>query len=196
MTETLIVKYSFVLYSFKFLTSLPKFRDIKNNIIQHYWWMRFPRKLWMYSMILEVKLAYVIVFVYACLFTIWRQNTFLTNESSAAQTSYQYSIWLCTANDPLCTANDHIMVILHNGCELQSWEMRHSPKHFDEIASLFSASCPFGKLSVRQNVRSAKCPGTCLGYPKGVFGSIYDYMTMTIWLMTNDYMIITVWLWL
>ena len=50
------------------------------------------------------------------------------------------------------------MVILHNGWELQSWEMRHSPKHFDEIASLFSASCPFGKLSVRQNVRSAKCP--------------------------------------
>ena len=36
--------------------------------------------------------------------------------------------------------------------------MRHSPKHFDEIASLFSASCPFGKLSVRHNVRSAKCP--------------------------------------
>ena len=36
--------------------------------------------------------------------------------------------------------------------------MGHSPKHFDEIASLFSASCPFGKLSVRENVRSAKCP--------------------------------------
>jgi hypothetical protein len=35
MTETLIVKYSSVLYSFKFLTSLPKFRDIKNNISQH-----------------------------------------------------------------------------------------------------------------------------------------------------------------
>ena len=31
MTETLIVKYSFILYSFKFLTSLPKIRDIKNN---------------------------------------------------------------------------------------------------------------------------------------------------------------------
>ena len=53
--------------------------------------------------------------------------------------------------------------------------MSHSPKHFDEIPSLFSASCPFGKMSVRQNVRrqnvrsakclsakclSAKCPGT------------------------------------
>jgi hypothetical protein len=35
--------------------------------------------------------------------------------------------------------------------------MGHSPKHFDEITSLFSASSPFGKLSVRQNVRSAKC---------------------------------------
>jgi hypothetical protein len=30
------MKYSFVLYIFKFLTSLPKFRDIKNNIIQHH----------------------------------------------------------------------------------------------------------------------------------------------------------------
>ena len=36
--------------------------------------------------------------------------------------------------------------------------MRHSPKLFDEIVSLFSASCPFGKLSVRQNARSANCP--------------------------------------
>jgi hypothetical protein len=36
--------------------------------------------------------------------------------------------------------------------------MRHSPKHFDERTSLFSASCPFGKLSVWQNVRSAKRP--------------------------------------
>jgi hypothetical protein len=36
--------------------------------------------------------------------------------------------------------------------------MSHSPKHFDEITSLFSASCPFGKLSVRQNIRSAKRP--------------------------------------
>jgi hypothetical protein len=43
------------------------------------------------NVILEVKFAYVVVFVYACLFTTWRQNTFLTNESSAAQTSYQYS---------------------------------------------------------------------------------------------------------
>jgi hypothetical protein len=34
--------------------------------------------------------------------------------------------------------------------------MSHSPKHFDEITSLFSAICHFGKLSVRQNVRSAK----------------------------------------
>ena len=49
------------------------------------------------------------------------QNTFLTNESSAAQISYQQSIWLCTAND--ASYNDviihhimmnHIMVILHN----------------------------------------------------------------------------------
>ena len=39
MTETLIVKPSFVLYSFKFLTSLPKIRDIKNNIIQHHAFM-------------------------------------------------------------------------------------------------------------------------------------------------------------
>jgi hypothetical protein len=68
--------------------------------------------------------------------------------------------WLCTANDhyALLMSNGYIMVILHNGWELQSWEMRHSPKLFDEIVSLFSASCPFGKLSVRQNVRSAKCP--------------------------------------
>jgi hypothetical protein len=34
--------------------------------------------------------------------------------------------------------------------------MSHSPKHFDEITALFSAICHFGKLSVRQNVRSAK----------------------------------------
>jgi hypothetical protein len=61
------------------------FCDIKNNIIQHHSWMWFPRELWMYSMILELKFAYV-VFIYACLFKIWRQNTFLT---SAAQTSYQ-----------------------------------------------------------------------------------------------------------
>jgi hypothetical protein len=40
-------------------------------------------------MILEVKFAYVIVFIYACLFTTWRQNTLLANESFAAQTSYQ-----------------------------------------------------------------------------------------------------------
>ena len=36
--------------------------------------------------------------------------------------------------------------------------MSHSPKHCDEITSLFSTSCPFGELSVRQNVRSAKYP--------------------------------------
>jgi hypothetical protein len=119
----------------------------------------------MYSMIFKMKFACVVDLIYACLFTTWRQNTFLTNESSAAQTSYQQSIWLCTANDPLCTANDslctandNIMVILHYGWELHSWKMSHSPKHFDEITSLFSASCPFGKLSVRQNVCSAKRP--------------------------------------
>jgi hypothetical protein len=50
------------------------------------------------------------------------------------------------------------MVILHYGWELHSWKMSHSPKHFDEITSLFSAKCPFGKTSVRQNVRSAKRP--------------------------------------
>jgi hypothetical protein len=57
---------------------------------------------------------------------------------------------------PLRTANDHIMVILQNGWELHSSETSHSPKHFDEITSLFSADCPFGKLSVREHVRSAK----------------------------------------
>ena len=41
--------------------------------------------------------------------------------------------------------------------------MRHRPKLFEEIVSLFSASCPsanclFGKMPVRQNVRSAKRP--------------------------------------
>ena len=36
--------------------------------------------------------------------------------------------------------------------------MSHNPQNFDEITSLFSASCPFVKLSVRQNVRSAKRP--------------------------------------
>jgi hypothetical protein len=146
MTETLIVKYSFVLYSFNFLTSIPKFRDIKNNIIQHHWhwWMRFPRKLWMYSMIPEVKFAYVVVFVYIRLFVYHLTSKHVPNK------------WVIR-----CTKSIYgyaLTVILHNGWELQSWEMRHSPKHFDEIASLFSASCPFGKLSVRQNVRSAKRP--------------------------------------
>jgi hypothetical protein len=50
----------------------------------------------------------------------------------------------------------HIMVILHNGWEKLRNEAQSET--FDEIASLFSASCPFGKLSVRQNVRSAKRP--------------------------------------
>jgi hypothetical protein len=57
---------------------------------------------------------------------------------------------------------DHIIAILHNGWGLHSWEMSHSPKHFLEIISLFSESCPFekrpfDKMSVRQNVGSAKC---------------------------------------
>jgi hypothetical protein len=39
---------------------------------------------------------------------------------------------------------------------VEKW-VTDSPKHFDEITSLFSAKCPFGKMSVRQNVRSAKC---------------------------------------
>jgi hypothetical protein len=59
--------------------------------------------------------------------------------------------------------------------------MRHSPKPFDEIASLFSASCPFGKLSVRQNrsvrqnVRSAKSPSAkCLSAKcPGTMSKIY-----------------------
>ena len=55
MTETLIVKYSFILYSFKFLTSLPKIRDIKNNNMN----VIFPRTVNV-SMILEVKFAYVV----------------------------------------------------------------------------------------------------------------------------------------
>jgi hypothetical protein len=38
------------------------------------------------TMILEMKFAYAAAFLYACLFTTWRQNTFLTDESSAAQT--------------------------------------------------------------------------------------------------------------
>ena len=61
------------------------------------------------------------------------------------------------------------MVILHNGWELHSWEMRHSPKHFGEITSLFSASCPFGKLSIRQNVRSAKRPFGKMSVRQNVF---------------------------
>jgi hypothetical protein len=50
--------------------------------------------------------------------------------------------------------------------------MRHSPKYFDEIASLFSASCPFGKLSVRQNVRSAKRPFGKTSVGKMSFGKM------------------------
>ena len=47
--------------------------------------------------------------------------------------------------------------------------MSHSPKHFDEITSLFSASCPFGKLSVRENVRSAKRPFGKMSVRQNVF---------------------------
>jgi hypothetical protein len=50
--------------------------------------------------------------------------------------------------------------------------MRHSPKHFDEITSLFSASCPFGKLSVQQNVRSAKRPSAKCPFGKMSFGKM------------------------
>ena len=63
--------------------------------------------------------------------------------------------------------------------------MSHSPKHFDEITSLFSASCPFGKLSVRQNVRSAKrpsakrpsakCPFGIVSFGKAPFGKMSGY---------------------
>jgi hypothetical protein len=37
-----------------------------------------------------MKFAYAAAFLYACLFTTWRQNTFPTDESSAAQTNYRY----------------------------------------------------------------------------------------------------------
>jgi hypothetical protein len=37
-------------------------------------------------------------------------------------------------------------------------DKKRGPKHFHEITSLFSASCPFGKMSIRQNVRSVKRP--------------------------------------
>ena len=55
--------------------------------------------------------------------------------------------------------------------------MRHSPKHFDEIASLFSASCPsancpFGKMTVRQNVCSAKRPSAKCPFGKMSFGKV------------------------
>jgi hypothetical protein len=84
MTGTLIVKYSQVFDKF---TEISRYIKEKHHSTSS--WMRFPWELWMYSMILEVKFAYVVVFIYACLFTTWRQNTFLTNESSGAQTSYQ-----------------------------------------------------------------------------------------------------------
>ena len=71
------------------------------------------------------------------------------------------------------------MVILHNGWELQSWEMRHSRKHFDDRTSLFSASYPFVKVSVRQNIHSAnvrrqnvcsaKCPFGKMSIRQSVF---------------------------
>ena len=60
--------------------------------------------------------------------------------------------------------------------------MRHSPKHFDEIASLFSASSPFGKLSVRQNVRSAKRPSGKMSFGKVSFGQMSWYPIMLHWL--------------
>jgi hypothetical protein len=50
--------------------------------------------------------------------------------------------------------------------------MRHSPKYFDEIAFLFSASCPFGKLFVPQNVRPAKCPFANVRSAKRPFGKM------------------------
>ena len=86
--------------------------------------------------------------------------------------------------------------------------MRHSPKLFEEIVSLFSASCPFGKLSVRQNARSAKCPfgktsvrqnvrsakrpsAKCpfgkmsfgkMSFGKLSFGKMSGYLNMSLWL--------------
>jgi hypothetical protein len=51
--------------------------------------LRFLRELQMCSIILEMKFAYAAAFLYA-FFATWRENTFLTNESSAAQTNYQY----------------------------------------------------------------------------------------------------------
>ena len=50
--------------------------------------------------------------------------------------------------------------------------MSNSHKQFNEITSLFSASCPFGKLSVRQNVRSAKRPSAIHPSAKRSFGKI------------------------
>ena len=49
MTETLIVKSSFVLYSFTFLTNLPTFCDIKNPIIK-------KGKLFMYMIYIFYKM--------------------------------------------------------------------------------------------------------------------------------------------
>jgi hypothetical protein len=40
----------------------------------------------------------------------------------ATNSQYGYALLttiICTANDALCTDNDHIMVILHSGWELQ-----------------------------------------------------------------------------
>jgi hypothetical protein len=155
MTETLIMKYSFVLYSFKFLTGLPKFSDIKNNIIQHHSWMRFPRELWMHSMILEVKFAYVVVrlFVYD-----------LTSKHVPNK-----RVIRCTNKLPIVNMVMHcqrpIMNINYNGYFTQ-WlritQLRNESQSKTFLRNnrqvVLSASCPFGKLSVRQNVRSAKCP--------------------------------------
>jgi hypothetical protein len=65
------------------------------------------------------------------------------------------------------------------------------PKHFDKITSLFSASCPFGKLSVRQDVRSAKCPFGKMSFGKMSFGkvsfgkiSVY-HLLLIIWTKRN-----------
>jgi hypothetical protein len=69
MTETLIEKYCFVLYSFKFLTSLPKIRDIKNNIIQHHSCMNVisPRTVNAFydsRSVIRLRRLYIRLFVY------------------------------------------------------------------------------------------------------------------------------------
>ena len=193
MTETLIMKYSFVLYSFKFLTGLPKFRDIKNNIIQHHSWMRFPRELWMYSMILEVKFAYVVVrlFVYD-----------LTSKHVPNK-----RVIRCTNKLPIVNMVMHcqrpimqcalLMNINYNGYftqwlritqlrnESQSQTfLRNNISIFGKLSfrqTVRSAKCPFGKMSVRQNVRSAKrpsakCPFGKMSFGKVSFGKMSGYL--------------------